>query len=169
MDIGLFRLSQMRLEEPEVLVETARNPVQHVGRHHVFQFLGLVDCLADRIRELRHGIGQNTDNLKPFPGIGRKLPEPVTNPPSAAARSAMSSECSPITSCSSSKYLWRPMKCEPVTFQCACLPVCMLGTHRKIRAVRKQLVEQVADLLALFLGDVDAGGGQTNVIGLDAV
>ena len=45
----------------------------------------------------------------------------------------------------------------------------MLGTHRKIRAVRKQLVEQVADLLALFLGDVDAGGGQTNVIGLDAV
>ena len=75
MDIGLFRLSQMRLEEPEVLVETAGNPVQHVGRHHVFQFLGLVDCLADRIRELRHGIGQNTDNLKPFPGIGRKLPE----------------------------------------------------------------------------------------------
>jgi hypothetical protein len=89
---------QVRLDEPEPLVDAARHLREQVGRVQVSQLVRLPDGVPRRLAEGRQGRRQRLDVATAFAGYSASelrfatiRAVPSATPPSCTARSAMSS------------------------------------------------------------------------------
>ena len=125
----------VRLDEPEVLVDVARDLGEDVGGVGVAGLVGLVDRGAHLLAESREGVESASTWSLPLHDVERvsrsdvrfavACTVPSAVPPSWTIRSAIRSTHSSADSLILSKSSWRAMKFGPLTFQWACL-VCSI-------------------------------------------